>query len=108
MFQKIIKVKGVTFKNAQRNIRTFGCGDFDSYTLVREPDNPHDPNAIRVTVARVVFLGYVPKDLAKELAPLMDEGRKFTAFFVCRNEDPSHRTVGLTVRIEELPCQQAA
>ena len=108
MYQKTIKVKGVTFKNAQRNIWTFGSGDFRTFDLVREPDNFFDPNAIRVTVATVVFLGYVPKEVAQEMAPLMDQGRNFTAFFVCRNEDPSHRTVGLTVRIEELPCQQAA
>ena len=108
MFQKTIKVKGVTFKNAQRNIRTFASGDFERFDLVREPDNFFDSNAIRVTVATVVFLGYVPREVAKELAPLMDEGRKFMAFFVSRNEHPVYGIVGLTVRIEELPCQQAA
>jgi len=108
MFQKIIKVKGVTFRDAQNNIKTFGCEDIGSYALVREPNNPHDPNAIRVALAGIVFLGYVPRDVAKELAPLMDEGRKFMAFFVSRNEHPVYGIVGLTVRIEELPCQQAA
>jgi len=108
MFQKIVKVKGVTFRDAQRNIKTFGCEDIGSYALVREPDNPHDPNAIRVALAGKVFLGYVPKDVASELTPLMDQGKNFMAFFVCRNEHPVYGTVGLTVRIEELPCQQAA
>lgn len=108
MFQKTIKVKGVTFRDAQRNIKTFGCKDIGSYALVREPDNPYDPNAIRVALAGIVFMGYVPKDVARELAPLMDEGRGFIAFFVSRNEHPVYGIVGLTVRIEELPCQQAA
>jgi len=75
---------------------------------VREPDNPYDPNAIKVALAGIVFLGYVPKEIAKELAPLMDQGKSFMAFFVSRNEHPSYGTIGLTVRIEELPCQQAA
>ena len=108
MFQKIVKVKGVTFRDAQRNIMTFGCKDIGSYALVREPDNPYDPNAIRVALAGILFMGYVPKDVARELAPLMDDGREFIAFFVSRNEDSTHRTVGLTVRIEELPLQEAA
>jgi hypothetical protein len=108
MFQKTIKLAGVTFRDAQNNIRTFGCKDIGSYALVREPDNPHDPNAIRVALVGIVFLGYVPKDVARELAPLMDQGRNFMAFFVSRNEHPAYGTVGLTVRIEELPCQQAA
>jgi hypothetical protein len=108
MNQRIIKLAGVTFKGAQNNIRTFGCKDIGSYALVREPDNPHDPNAIRVALAGIVFLGYVPKEIAKELAPLMDQGTRFMAFFVSRNEHPFHGTVGLTVRIEEYPCQQGA
>ena len=108
MFQKTIKLAGVTFRDAQNNIRTFGCKDIGSYALVREPDNPHDPNAIRVALGGIVFLGYVPKEIAKELALLMDQGKTFMAFFVSRNEHPLHGTVGLTVRIEELPCQQAA
>jgi hypothetical protein len=108
MNQRIIKLAGVTFRDAQNNIRTFGCKDIGSYALVREPDNPHDPNAIRVALAGIVFLGYVPKEIAKELAPLMDQGKNFMAFFVSRNEHRSHRTVGLTVRIEEYPCQKAA
>jgi hypothetical protein len=108
MFQRIIKLVGVTFKDAQNNIMTFGCKDIGSYSLVREPDNPYDPNAIRVALAGIVFLGYVPREVAKELAPLMDEGRSFMAFFVSRNEHPFHGTVGLTVRIEECPCQEAA
>jgi HIRAN domain len=108
MFQRIIKLAGVTFRDAQSNIRTFGCEDIGSYALVREPDNPHDPNAIRVALGGILFLGYVPKEIAKELAPVMDQGRQFIAFFVSRNEHPFHGTVGLTVRIEEYPCQEAA
>jgi hypothetical protein len=108
MFRRTVKCAGVTFKDAQKNIKTFGCEDIGSYALVREPDNPHDPNAIRVALAGIVFLGYVPRDVAKDVAPLMDQGRNFMAFFVSRNEHPFYGTVGLTVRIEEYPCQQAA
>lgn len=43
--------------------------------LVREPDNPHDPNAIAVYAERArAIAGYVPKGQAKRLAVLMDAG----------------------------------
>ena len=99
----ITKLSGVTFKDAQKNIKTFGRPDIGSFALVREPNNAFDPNAIRVTVAGVIHLGYLPRDVAKELAPLMDAGRQLMAFFFSRNVSARHDTVGLTVEIREVP-----
>lgn len=101
------KLSGVTFADAQENIKVFGCKDIGSFRLVREPENPHDPNAIRVEVAGK-YLGHIPKDKAKELAPQMDAGKNLFALFVSRNEHPLFDTVGLTVKIEEYPLQAAA
>lgn len=43
----------------------------DSVVLVREPSNPHDPNAVQVRrLGRHV--GYLPRDLAMQVAPCMD------------------------------------
>jgi len=39
--------------------------------LEREPDNPHDPNAIRVLNAAGEAAGYVPRQVAGWLAPLI-------------------------------------
>ena len=47
-------------------------------------------------------MGYVPEDIAKELAPLMDSGRKFMAFFVKLNVPFSKGPTGLTVEIREM------
>jgi hypothetical protein len=109
MFRRIIRLAGVTRgdEDRQRNIKMFGCRDIGSYALVREPKNPFDPNAIRVELGEYL-LGYIPRADARELAPLMDSGRRFIAYFVCRNEHPLYKTVGLTVRIEEVPYQEAA
>jgi len=41
--------------------------------LVREPTNEHDKNAIKVMFVEY-HLGYIPKDTAAKLAPLMDDG----------------------------------
>lgn len=109
MFKRMIRLAGVTRgdEDRQKNIRMFGCKDIGSYALVREHNNLFDPNAIRVEVGEYL-LGYVPKGHAAELAPLMDSGRRFIAYFVSRNEHPLHKTVGLTVMIEEVPYQKAA
>src|SRR5437868_6509914 len=40
-----------------------------SLRLRRDPDNPHDPNAIAVDGVGGEQLGWVPRELAAELAP---------------------------------------
>ena len=105
MFPIITKLSGVTFKDAQENINKFGGPGVCDYDLVREPDNPHDPDAIKVLLFSHFFLGYVPKHIAKFLAPLMDEGRNFAAEFHGLNKSAMHKTVGLTVRIFEVDHQ---
>jgi len=101
-FPLTVKLAGVLFGNAQANIRTYGSPDIRWFALVREPDNPHDPNAIRVALFGEFFMGYIPKEIAIGLAPLMDAGRQFDAEFVCVNRHPRHDTVGLTVKIVEV------
>ncbi|HSD52747.1 MAG TPA: HIRAN domain-containing protein [Burkholderiales bacterium] len=50
----------------------------DRLDLVREPDNPHDGNAVRVEW-RGRKLGYVPRDQNGALAWAMDRGETVTA-----------------------------
>ena len=100
-FPIIAKLAGVTFSDAQQNIKKFGCRDIMTYALIREPDNVHDPNAIKVSLFDLFFMGYVPKHVAKDLSPLMDSGRNFRAYFVQRNKHPYHDKVGMTVKIVE-------
>ena len=107
MAEITFRLAGVTASDAQKNIKKFGCKDIGSFALVREPDNPHDPNAIRVEIAGF-YLGYVPRHIAKDLAPLIDKGERYTALFVSRNKHPFHDTVGLTVKIVEYRSQAAA
>ena len=46
----------------------------DAVTLEREPDNAHDPNAVLVLGERDCELGYVPREEARTMAPLLDAG----------------------------------
>ena len=101
-----VKLSGVSFGNAQSNIKTFGSPDIRWFALVREPDNHHDSNAIRVALFGEFFMGYIPKDVAAHLAPQMDGGRLFDAEFICVNKHPYHDVVGLTVKIVEVAAVQ--
>ena len=50
----------------------------DSLELVREPGNPHDPNAIRIDwLGRK--LGYIPRAENQAAARLLDEGKRLGA-----------------------------
>lgn len=60
----------------ERRMACESCCDDDPVMLVREPDNDYDKNAIQVVDAGGDVLGYVPRDLAADLAPLMDNGAK--------------------------------
>jgi hypothetical protein len=48
-------------------------------TLRRDPGNEHDPNAIAVLGGDGEQLGWVPRELAAELAPQLDAGRPWSA-----------------------------
>jgi HIRAN domain len=66
-------------------------------TLRRDPDNPHDPNAIAVD-AEGEQVGWVPREIAEELALELDSGRPWSAV-VLREQRPSPRDprTGLTM-----------
>ena len=101
----LVKLAGVSFGRAQENIRMFGCKRIGTYALVREPGNKSDPNAIQVTIGEF-FMGYIPRSLAAVLAPQMDAGKRFIAFFVRQNAHPDGGYIGLTVKIVQLPCDE--
>ena len=87
MIQNVdLKVVGVTFTNegtgekrsdivrelAQKNVSDI------KIQLVREPENQYDANAIKV-IADDRQIGYIGKEYATIIAPLMDEYEEFSA-----------------------------
>lgn len=79
------KVKGVNFENRQGLLihfaRAIDEGKKYFVTLRREKNNTHDPNAIKVWAVlpetkTYMPVGFISKELAKELAPLMDAGKR--------------------------------
>lgn len=76
------KVVGVTFHDGYpANFHKWSQrtdGQYPNCTLVREPDNEHDPNAVAVKVGRSI-VGHVPRELAVRVAEVMDSGTEVTA-----------------------------
>ncbi|RXT02766.1 HIRAN domain-containing protein [Ammoniphilus sp. CFH 90114] len=73
------KVVGVTFGNRQQALNRL-CNYEPRrvvFTTRRESDNPYDSNAIAINVTVIgkgtVHIGYLPKDVAQILAPLLDK-----------------------------------
>lgn len=58
--------------------------------LHRDAGNEHDPNAVSVHIAGGAQLGFVPRDLAAEIAPALDAGRPWAAV-VLREQRASPR-----------------
>jgi hypothetical protein len=68
---QVIRVAGTSYRPEELADPGFEPGN--PLTLVREPDNPHDANAISVWNAdRTAQAGYVPADVAAELAGFED------------------------------------
>ncbi|MGG3810119.1 HIRAN domain-containing protein [Methylorubrum rhodesianum] len=54
----------------------------DMLQLVRHPENAHDRNAIEIHWRNTRMLGHVPRDLARDVAPLLDSGASGRAYVV--------------------------
>src|SRR5439155_992836 len=71
------KVAGVTFESRQETVRALRPGD--PLMLRREPDNPHDPHAVKVVTASGTQIGYLSARIASRLAPSIDTGIRYAA-----------------------------
>jgi hypothetical protein len=110
------KIRGVTKENPdgtnRQQIINQYCRRGDALFLVREPNNPVDPNAIQVR--RIVYgvtedkhrlgeqIGYVSRELAEDLAPKMDhEGFVLMAWIMNVAGGEDNKSLGVNIQIEE-------
>ena len=119
------KVRGVTFKNGngtsrQQIIRQL-CHSGDALLLLRDRDNPADPNAIAIiricrgVDGKATFceqLGYLAKEIARDLAPILGETPVGFAEILEITGDLSGRdggNIGVNIRAEVyLPSDDAS
>ena len=105
------RVAGTTYENRQEllaELSMLNQSDYPPCRLEPEPTNAYDPNAIKVMVAiapgEVKHAGYIPKDLAKQIAPYL-EGEALMCSIVEINGgfvmfDGSIANRGLVIRVE--------
>ena len=63
---RVVKLAGASYR--AEALQDDACAPGRRLTLVREPENEHDPNAVAVfDAARRVQAGYVPAEVAPEL-----------------------------------------
>ena len=75
----------------------------DQLLLEPEPQNTHDPNAVKVILEKAgqrFHVGYLPTELAKEISPQLASER-----FIALVLDPS--SVKPALRIKSHPAQEA-
>jgi hypothetical protein len=63
-------VAGVTFEGRQKTIKKLSIGD--EVSLIREPNNEHDFNAIQIFAKNRESIGYIHRDLSEKIAPIID------------------------------------
>ncbi len=83
----VIKAAGVTFGNRQTLLEwlTRYSPEDISVTLQREQGNAHDINAIQIVAAvrnkGAAVIGYINRELAAAIAPLLDKGATIASRF---------------------------
>lgn len=101
------KAVGVSFhpdypENLLRLRETLGlAGGAGEASLIREPDNEHDPNAVAIFVGGTV-VGHAPRAVAQFVGPMLDDGTlvRATATVLI---DPDHEDrPGLLVECERV------
>jgi hypothetical protein len=92
-------VHGVCFENRWRKLGELAKGD--PLYLQREHGSRIDANAIRVMDPRVDQLGYMPAEIARWLAPLIDRGRPTLARVhrVSREDIPYYERLVIAVEV---------
>lgn len=68
-----LMVVGTRYSGRSKVISEF-CRVGGRIYLVREPDNPYDPNAVRVLCVNGMQIGYVPREHASYLSKILDAG----------------------------------
>lgn len=91
------KVVGVSFEGRQDVVAGLTPGH--ELELTRRPDNPVDPNAIAVHYG-AMQLGFLRKQIARHLAPLIDGGIRYTARIEHVTGGRDGKNFGVNIRVE--------
>jgi hypothetical protein len=102
----VASVAGAAQHHAQALADEEAVAPGSALTLRRDPGNAHDPNAIAVHAAGGgAQLGWVPREVAADLAAELDAGRPWTAVALReRRSSPRDPRSGLTMLLAPAPA----
>jgi len=83
-----VTLAGVSYHEARRVWPQLAEGD--ALQLVREADNPHDPQAVRVDWQGTT-LGYLPREQSGPIAAALDRGTQLSARIAALRDHPNPR-----------------
>lgn len=98
-----LNIVGESYRNKdgssrQKEIKL--CRPGERITLVREPDNKHDPEAVAVYSSRGVQVGYLSADHCSWIGEKIDKGREVRAIVERVNGGTRDKpSVGLLIRL---------
>ncbi len=98
------KIVGVSFEGRQDLVA--GLAEGDALALVREPDNPHDRNAVAVRYG-TLHLGFLRREIASKLAPKIDAGDSYAAV-VGSVTGGGSRHLGVNIQVRRRTAVPAA
>jgi len=99
------KIVGVSFERRQDSVAGLTVGS--GLELERQPENPHDPNAIAVRYG-ALQLGYLRREIARRLAPNIDQGDRYSATVeTVTGGGERHFGVNIRVRRHRPPVARA-
>lgn len=96
----VSKIAGLYFCHGHEALQSVSVGE--QLLWEREPDNRFDKNAIKIMNSKREMIGYIPKDLVKEIVPMM-ESKEVKDMKVTVNEfNKTERNQSCNINIELL------
>ncbi len=96
------KIVGVSFDGRQNAVATLSSEE--ELSLVRDRENPYDSQAIQVVRTTGEQVGFIRKQIARVLAPLMDSGVTYKATVMQVTGD-AKSTRGANILVERLGAE---
>jgi hypothetical protein len=87
---------------------TVGDVPIASFLLAREPENPHDLDAIAVLTARGDLVGYVAREGARRLQPILLEHEKRKEVLSCTGKLVGDDIIGVWLNLPHLAAPPSA
>jgi hypothetical protein len=97
-------LSGVSFiKDLEDKVKDLKAGQ--PLTMKREKDNSYDKYAIQILAANDVFLGYIKADVARVLAPRLDDGENLYCYLSAITGGGEYN-IGINILITDEPLKR--